>query len=297
MTERKTDTNSFALKQGKPAFHKLASCFPLLTGADYAALVADIKMHGLIEPIVLFEGKILDGRNRYRACLGARVEPRYRNFTGTYAEAAAFVISANIHRRHLTPKDKRKAIAELLKASPEQSDRRVAKIAKVSPTTVGTVRAEMEAKGEVSKLDTRTDTKGRKQPAKKVVAKPKAVAKPIIKMAASGPRPRVAPAREDNAVEVGASTERSIDGCVARMKLIVEIAIALMPRRQHTHRYPRGRGQSRHHSQVRGGIDRAGPGRHLHHRRLGRGVVVAGDTHRADRVRGRPGSGWLRLRR
>ena len=65
----------------------------------------------------------------------------------------AYVISANIHRRHLTAEQKRELIAKLIKATPEKSDRQIAETVKASPTTVGTVRAGMEAKGEVSKLD------------------------------------------------------------------------------------------------------------------------------------------------
>jgi|SRR5262245_1830554 len=163
-------------------FHPLADIFPLMEGEEFDALVADIKANGLQEPITLYDGMILDGRNRYRALRALGVfseledaEARPRQYCAAYPgwfkgcryDPAGYVISANIHRRHLTAEQKRELIAKLIAAQPEKSDRQIAKEVKASPTTVGTVRGEMEKTGDVSKLDTRTDTKGRKQPAKK----------------------------------------------------------------------------------------------------------------------------------
>jgi hypothetical protein len=106
----------------------------------------------------------------------------------------AYVISANIHRRHLTAEQKRELIAKLIKATPEKSDRQIAETVKASPTTVGTVRAEMEAKGDVSKLDTRRDSKGRKQPAVKSGRKKKTTTKSemkVLKEAADKQKPNM----------------------------------------------------------------------------------------------------------
>jgi ParB-like chromosome segregation protein Spo0J len=146
-------------------FHPLADLFPLMEGREFEELVADIKAHGLHECIVLLDEQILDGRNRYRACLEAGVEPTFVPYRGE--DPASFVISKNIHRRHLTFGQKRDLIGRLLRADPSKSDRQVAETVKASPTFVGKVRAEGEATGDVSTVDTRTDTKGRKQPARK----------------------------------------------------------------------------------------------------------------------------------
>ena len=70
--------------------------------AELKQVAEDIKANGLREPIVLFDRKILDGRNRLLACELAGVEPRYEEFTGTHREAFAFAWSKNFARRHLT---------------------------------------------------------------------------------------------------------------------------------------------------------------------------------------------------
>ena len=82
-------------------FHPIASIFPLMDDESLDSLAADIRQNGLREPIWLFEGKVLDGRNRSTACLLAGVKPETREFAGTRAQALAFVWSENVERRHM----------------------------------------------------------------------------------------------------------------------------------------------------------------------------------------------------
>jgi hypothetical protein len=83
-------------------FHPLADRFPLMSADEFESLKTDIKENGLLEPICLFQGKILDGRNRYRACQKLGVKPKFRKLEMSASEAADFSVSQNLQRRHLT---------------------------------------------------------------------------------------------------------------------------------------------------------------------------------------------------
>jgi hypothetical protein len=110
-------------------FHPAANLFPLISDDSQAFkdLVEDIRTQGQIEPIELFEGKILDGRHRYRACVAAGVEPKTATWSGD--NPYAYVVSKNLHRRHLTD-DQRAAVAfdAMPKIEEEAEARRRAKI-------------------------------------------------------------------------------------------------------------------------------------------------------------------------
>ena len=83
-------------------FHPVAEIFPLMQGEQYDKLVQDIRENGLQESIWMHpDERIIDGRNRYRACLDAGVEPRFRTWEGE-GSLIRFIVSLNLHRRHLT---------------------------------------------------------------------------------------------------------------------------------------------------------------------------------------------------
>ncbi len=137
----------------KYEFHPLANIFPLIEGQAYQDLMADVLKHGVREPIWLYEGKVLDGRNRLRAAEAMGVRYEVKEYEGS--DPAAFAVSLNIHRRHLTESQRATAAAKLANITagqfagnqhvpsanlqtPQLSQTGAAKMLKVSPRSVAT---------------------------------------------------------------------------------------------------------------------------------------------------------------
>jgi ParB-like nuclease domain len=161
--------------------HPAAEMFPLLSETDPAALkelAEDIRQHGQREPASYIKDSdgnrvLLDGRNRLDALemLGRKIDIKDSSMfeqRSLSINAQAFIISKNIHRRHLTPEKKRDLIGLLRKSNPEKSDRQIATVTKADHKTVGAVRADLEGRGEIPHVEARTDTKGREQPARRL---------------------------------------------------------------------------------------------------------------------------------
>ena len=112
--------------------HELSKAFPDMQPEQYNRLASDIKANGLNHPIVLLEGKILDGRHRYRACMDHGIAPAFREFKEgdadeyCHGDPVAYVTSENASRRHLTTSQLAHAVAAMAGWEREQARKRMA---------------------------------------------------------------------------------------------------------------------------------------------------------------------------
>jgi hypothetical protein len=180
-------TNDAKPAQGKSwrdvlPVHPAADLFPLMSPDELKALGEDIKKNGMQLPVAVWAADansdcyfLLDGRNRLDAmeAVDLKVIPKdwepnswpFRDRVVSelllgcgHMEVAAtdpyeYVLSVNIHRRHLNAEQKRDLIAKVIKAKPEASNRQIAKQVKADDKTVGKVRREMEATADIPQFD------------------------------------------------------------------------------------------------------------------------------------------------
>jgi hypothetical protein len=154
----------------KTPIHPAALLFPEMPADELRELAADIKKRGLLHPIQLLDGAILDGRNRLKGCQLAGVKPSFAAVPNTI-DPFDFVLSCNVHRRHLTPAQRREVVAAVLRKRPQASNRRVAQEAGSDHKTVGAVREELEHGGEIPHHAERVGRDGVKQPVERAAAK------------------------------------------------------------------------------------------------------------------------------
>jgi hypothetical protein len=143
--------------------HPAAELLPRPTADELDKLAADIKANGLIHPIIVIspdgERLVLDGLSRGAALesLGITVGPEHMREIAAPADPVGYVLSANLHRRHLSSEQKRELAAKVLKFRPERSDRQVAALVGISDKTVGSVRTDLEANAEIPHKHERAD--------------------------------------------------------------------------------------------------------------------------------------------
>src|SRR6516225_11111327 len=172
--------------------HPAAELFPLMSEPELRELGEDIKANGLRLSIVLYKGKLLDGRNRLDAMelvgikFGFHADASTKEFYYLHAcdgsdvldggvgvinhfdgDPYDFVLPANLHRRHLTSEQKRELIAKVLKAKPEASNATVAKQVKADDKTVAKVRRKLESTSEIPKLEKTVGKDGKARPKNK----------------------------------------------------------------------------------------------------------------------------------
>lgn len=173
--------------------HEAADLLPRMSEAELRELGEDIKKRGLQSPVTIITDadggeRLLDGINRLDAMelVGLPIVKdgelnlelvQTHNVAGNVSPHH-YVLSANLLRRHLSNDQKTELIAKLLKLEPNASDRQIAKLTRTSHPKVAKVRSEEERRGKISTSKTRTDTKGREQPARKPEKKEKA--KPAV---------------------------------------------------------------------------------------------------------------------
>jgi hypothetical protein len=166
--------------------HPAAELFPMMSRDELRALGEDLRANDMHSPIQLWEHDgewfLVDGRNRLDAMELLRLKifndpgiaPRWSrvwhrgvnyDVLPDRIDPYAHVISANIHRRHLTTAQKTALIESVLKAQPERSNRAIAGIVKVDDKTVGAARKRLEATAEIPQSTKRIGGDGRARPA------------------------------------------------------------------------------------------------------------------------------------
>lgn len=168
-----------------------------MVGAEMEALKADIKANGLHHPIITHKGMILDGGNRYEACMAVGIKPLMTEYTGT--NLVEYVLSANFHRRHLSKGQQATIVSsatDWAKAQTHGGDR---KTDQGEGLHLETVKQRAAVSGATERTQKDADTLARKNPeaAKQVAHGEKSLYQAVKEGKPAKPKnkPRVKPAK------------------------------------------------------------------------------------------------------
>ena len=216
--------------------HPAAELFPLMSEAELRDLANDIEANGLFEKVAVIEQDgilyLLDGRNRLDALelLGRKIfvskyspdaigkplkrmtrkkpsealaadhdhsSPSLEFFeNGSIDNPFAFVLSKNVHRRHLTPEQKRPLIIELVKASAERSNALLAEWGDVDDHYIADIREELEATSEIPRFQKTIGKDGKARPIHRYTHEP-VPSPPIERNPTSRPSPSKLPTPDE----------------------------------------------------------------------------------------------------
>ena len=115
--------------------HRAATLFPIMSGREFEDLVEDVKRHGLREPVVVSGDQLIDGRNRVRACAAADVVPDVRELEAGI-DPVSWVMSVNVHRRHLDASQRALLASRLCEVSGETTLSQAGELMGVSRASV-----------------------------------------------------------------------------------------------------------------------------------------------------------------
>lgn len=198
--------------------HPAADLFPMLDEESLTALENNIKANGQHAPILLWNGVIVDGRNRYAACARARIKPKIKEASfADDAECVRYIISTNIHRRHLTESQRAAIAAELANLNPGNQSGKLA----------GLTQAEAAEQMQVSERSVRA-AKAVQRDAPDLAAKVKAGEIKVSKAAAMA-RERTKPTDPDRADDrvVDAAAEAHAEGDTAKSRAVLAAVLRL----------------------------------------------------------------------
>ena len=168
--------------------HELSAAWPDMESGAFDELVESVAQNGLREPIVLFEGKILDGWHRFQACLASGQRPMFIQFGDFEAhgeDAAEYAIDENLHRRHLNKGQRATSLARVVKwresghragedGSDGMTNAEAAAKAQVSPRTISKAK-QLVSSGNDELIEDVTDGKKSLNDAVEEIAPPKTV--------------------------------------------------------------------------------------------------------------------------